>query len=143
MIGEWDESVLYLLKNSEVVSALLLSAALYHYGLLGGEDNLFVTCLLRVIRNPSVKPLVAGALIGVVREAGIKNDLCEVRDGVGSDVQALLLQSYATKELVGVMLPAGHRSKAFFDELAEVKVEEVVKNAAVQLNVVAPRWPHP
>ena len=71
MIGEWDESVLYLLKNGEVVSALLLSAALYHYGLLGGEDNLFVTCLLRVIRNPSVKPLVAGALIGVVREAGI------------------------------------------------------------------------
>ena len=129
MIGEWDESVLYLLKNGEVVSALLLSAALYHYGLLGGEDNLFVTCLLRVI--------------GVVREAGIKNDLCEVRDGVGSDVQALLLQSYATKELVGVMLPAGHRSKAFFDELAEVKVEEVVKNAAVQLNVVVPRWPHP
>lgn len=43
MIGEWDESVLYLLKNGEVVSALLLSAALYHYGLLGGEDNLFVT----------------------------------------------------------------------------------------------------
>ena len=41
------------------------------------------------------------------------------------------------------MLPAGHRSKAFFDELAEVKVEEVVKNAAVQLHVVAPRPPHP
>ena len=54
-----------------------------------------------------------------------------------------MLQSYAANDLVGVMLPAGHRSKAFFDELEEVKVEEVVKNAAVQLNVGHGARAHP
>lgn len=45
------------------------------------------------------------------------------------------MQSYAVKELAGVLLPAGHRSKAFFDELEGVNVEEVLKNAAVRFNV--------
>ncbi len=45
------------------------------------------------------------------------------------------MQSYAVKELEGVLLPAGHRAKAFLDELEGVNVEEVLKNAAVRFNV--------
>lgn len=45
------------------------------------------------------------------------------------------MQSYAVKELAGVLLPAGHRAKAFLDELEGVNVEEVLKNAAVRFNV--------
>ncbi len=64
------------------VAALLLATAFYAYGLLGGADNVFVTCLLRLIRTAGMKPVVAGELVGLVRETGVKNDLCVVSEEI-------------------------------------------------------------
>lgn len=82
MLGEWSASVCYLLERGEAVAALLLATAFYAYGLLGGADNVFVTCLLRLIRTAGMKPVVAGELVGLVRETGVKNDLCVVSEEI-------------------------------------------------------------
>ena len=65
VLGEWSASVCYLLERGEAVAALLLATAFYAYGLLGGADNVFVTCLLRLIRTAGMTPVVAGELVGV------------------------------------------------------------------------------
>lgn len=85
MLGEWPTSVCYLLEHGEVVAALLLATLYYAYGLLQGEDNVFVTCLLRLIRTAGMKPIVAGELVGLVREPAVKNDLCVVGEDNGFD----------------------------------------------------------
>lgn len=82
VLGEWSASVCYLLERGEAVAALLLATAFYAYGLLGGADNVFVTCLLRLIRTAGMKPVVAGELVGLVRETGVKNDLCVVSEEI-------------------------------------------------------------
>ena len=78
IVGAWEESVQYLLRQNDLIPAVNLGCILYYYGLLQGADNVFVSCLTRLLPQIWARVELCLAYVSVLREEGVKTDLCVV-----------------------------------------------------------------
>lgn len=138
LINQYEEAIQYLLNHNYVIPAVMLSFLFYYYGILAdndNRDNYYYVCLGRILPQLRNRIDLATYLIAVIRDISVKMNFCIVSVSLCVDDQKLLVLSSQSEILVGRKLDQNQRSKGLFDELADLNVNEVIKETACILNV--------